>query len=192
MILTFWGEEKTHVSHQPGRLMTLPLIILAFFSVVAGFIELPHNFGHLRLFSGMLERVLPHTVLKAGINGEGLFQALAFLATFAGIYLAYFFYEKQPQRLDRLKQNAGLMRLYRFWYAGWYFDRLYQVLFVRPFVYIASINKNDVIDRFYDGITGITAGLYRSLSYTQSGSLRWYIVGLVVGAIVILGIEIML
>ncbi len=192
VILTFLGEPKTAISNQPGLLMILPLIILAFFSVFAGFIELPHNFAHFALFSGMLEKVLPTTVLKAGIGGEWLFQSLAFVATFAGIYLAYVLYEKQPQRLVKLRGNRSLLWLYRFWHGGWYFDKLYMFLFVRPFVYVAKINKNDVIDRFYSGITAVTAGFYRSLSYTQSGSLRWYIVGLVIGAIVILGIEIML
>jgi NADH-quinone oxidoreductase subunit L len=192
VILTFWGESKTAVGHHPGMLMTVPLVILAFFSVFAGFIELPHNFGHFTLFSNMLQNVLPPTVLKAGIEGEWLFQGLAFLATFAGIYLAYLLYDKQQQRLEKLKQNEFLMSLHSFWFSGWAFDKLYQVLLVKPFVYIAQVNKNDVIDKLYHGITLVTVRLYNSLSYTQSGSLRWYVMGLVIGAIVILGIEILL
>ena len=192
VILTFWGESKTPVGHHPGRLMTVPLVILAFFSVFAGFIELPHNFGQVTLFSDTLEHVLPVTVLKAGITGEWLFQGLAVLATFAGIYLAYFLYGQPQQRLEQLKQNTVLVNLQRFWYTGWGFDKLYQVLLIRPFVYLAQANKNDIIDRLYQGITRVTVRLYKSLSYTQSGSLRWYVMGLVIGAIVILSIEILL
>lgn len=192
VIVTFWGESKTAVGHHPGRLMTVPLIVLAFFSVFAGFIELPHNFGHFTLFSDTLQNVLPVTVLKAGISGEWLFQGLAFIATFAGIYLAYVLYSKQQQRLEQLKQNALLVNLHRLWYAGWGFDKLYQVMIVRPFAYISKVNKNDIVDNLYHGITLVTVRFYRSLSYTQSGSLRWYVMGLVIGAIVILGIEIIL
>jgi NADH-quinone oxidoreductase subunit L len=74
MILVFWGEAKTEIGHRPGKLMTVPLIVLAFFSLFAGFIELPHNFGHFTLFSDLLHQVLPETVLKAGMNNELQFQ----------------------------------------------------------------------------------------------------------------------
>jgi NADH-quinone oxidoreductase subunit L len=192
VILTFYGESKTVVGHHPGKLMTIPLIILAFFSLVAGFIELPHNFGHLTLFSSFLEKTLPETVIKTAVPGEWLFQLLAVLATFAGIYLAYVLYVKQQQRLEKLRQSALWISLYRFWHSGWGFDTLYQVTLVNPFVYIAKVNKNDIIDKFYQGISFVNIRLYRFLSYTQSGSLRWYIMGLVIGAILILGIEIIL
>jgi NADH-quinone oxidoreductase subunit L len=192
MIVVFFGEAKTEIGHHPGKLMTVPLIILAFFSLFAGFIELPHNFGHFRLFSDLLHQVLPETVLKAGMNAELQFQLLALLATFGGIYLAYVFYYKQPQRIEKLKQSGFVMNLYLFWFSGWGFDKLYHVLFVRPVVFIANINKNDVVDKLYQGVTFVTIRLYRSLSFTQSGSLRWYVMGLVIGAIIILSIQIML
>jgi NADH-quinone oxidoreductase subunit L len=192
MIVVFFGEAKTEIGHHPGKLMTVPLIILAFFSLFAGFIELPHNFGHFRLFSDLLHQVLPETVLKAGMNAELQFQLLALLATFGGIYLAYVFYYKQPQRIEKLEQSGFVMNLYLFWFSGWGFDKLYHVLFVRPVVFIANINKNDVVDKLYQGVTFVTIRLYRSLSFTQSGSLRWYVMGLVIGAIIILSIQIML
>ena len=40
IFLTFFGEEKTHVSHVPGSLIHVPLIVLATLSTLAGFIEL--------------------------------------------------------------------------------------------------------------------------------------------------------
>ncbi|NQX42562.1 NADH-quinone oxidoreductase subunit L [Pedobacter steynii] len=192
MILTFWGEMKTAPGQQPGKLMTVPLVILAFLSIFAGFLELPHNFGPFSPFSDLLHQVLPETSLKSGISGELLFQLLAFLATFSGIYIAYIFWYKQPQRIEKLKQSETMMRLYRFWLSGWGFDKLYHLAFVRPVIFIANINKNDVVDKIYQGITLMTVYLYRILSFTQSGSLRWYIMGLVIGAIIILGIQIML
>jgi NADH-quinone oxidoreductase subunit L len=192
MILVFWGEAKTEIDHRPGKLMTVPLIILAFFSLFAGFIELPHNFGHFTLFSDLLHQVLPETILKAGMNNELQFQILALLSTFGGIYVAYIFYYKQPQRIEKLKQSRFVMNLYLFWFSGWGFDKLYNTLIVRPIVFIANVNKNDVVDKLYQGVTFVTVSLYQSLSFTQSGSLRWYIMGLVIGAIIILSMQIML
>lgn len=192
VILTFWTEAKTAVTKLPGKLMTVPLIILSFFSVCAGFIELPHNFGRLTFFSDLLHQVLPETILRSAAKGELLFQLLASLATFAGIYTAYILWYKQPERIEKLKRSEFMLRLYHFWHSGWNFDKLNNILIVRPIVFIANVNKNDLADKIYHGIAFVTVGLYKALSFTQSGSLRWYIMGLVIGAIVILGLQIML
>ncbi|MGX5857169.1 NADH-quinone oxidoreductase subunit L [Dyadobacter jiangsuensis] len=192
MILTFWGEAHTPVGHLPGRRMTLPLVVLAVFSIFAGFMELPHNFGHLTLFSDLLHPVLPETAMRAEIPSEWLFQLLAALATLGGVLLGYHYYYQQPARIESLRRNAALANLHRFWFSGWGFDALYDRMLVKPFIFISKINKSDVTDRLYTGIAGATGEMYKLLSRTQSGSLRWYIMGLVVGAILILGIQIML
>jgi len=192
MLVTFWGEAKTQVGHPPGRLMTVPLMVLAVFSLFAGFIELPHNFGHFTLFSNILHNALPETVLKIDGSAEWIFQLITGIVTFGGIYLAYILYYKRPSIILNLKQSSLARDLYNFWLSGWAFDKLYNTLFVRPIVFIATINKNDIVDGFYRSITFISNRLYRSLSFTQSGSLRWYIMGLVMGAIIILGMEIII
>jgi NADH-quinone oxidoreductase subunit L len=65
-------------------------------------------------------------------------------------------------------------------------------MLVKPFIFISKINKSDITDKLYTGMAAATGEIYKLLSKTQSGSLRWYIMGLVVGAILILGIQIML
>ena len=192
MIITFWGESKTRIVKYPGRIMTIPLLILAFFSVVAGYIELPYNFGHFTLFSNLLHQVLPNTVLKVKMNSEWLFQFIAVLASLGGIYTGYIFYYKRPPYFVKLKESKLIIMLYAFWISGWGFDWVYRKLFVNPFVMLVRVNKNDWIDSFYSGIASLNILLNRILSFTQSGSLRWYIMGLVVGAIIIFSLQIML
>ena len=192
MIVTFWGSSKTEISHLPGKLMTIPLLVLAFFSVLAGFIELPHNFGHLTLFSDFLNPVLPETRMGNESQPEWIFQLLAAAATFGGIYISYLFYFKKPALIANLKQSSWAIGLYQFLFSGWGFDLLYNALFVIPITYISNINKNDVVDQLYKGISFISFKLNKSLSYTQSGSLRWYAMGLLLGAIIILTIQILL
>lgn len=94
--------------------------------------------------------------------------------------------------MEKLKQSAFVMNLYLFWFSGWGFDKLYNSLIVRPIVFIANVNKNDAVDKLYQGVVFVTVCLCQSLSFTQSGSLRWYIMGLVIGAIIILSMQIML
>jgi NADH-quinone oxidoreductase subunit L len=53
-------------------------------------------------------------------------------------------------------------------------DWLYDRLFVRPVVWIARVNKADVIDSIYVGLASVATFCYRVLSLTETGKLRWY------------------
>lgn len=183
VFVTFFGTEKTHVSHPAGWRMTLPLIVLAVLSTTAGFIELPHTMGHVQLFTGFLKPVLPEVAIQHQLESmEWLVQIGAAVLSLAGVYIAYYFFIRKPGLADYVHSTSTM--LHEFWYAGWGFDNLYDTLFVRPFVFLATINKRDIIDKIYDGLVTMANGLNRMLAWTQSGILRWYMIGIVIGAIV--------
>jgi NADH-quinone oxidoreductase subunit L len=185
IFVTFFGQEKTHIGHMPGMSMTLPLIILAALSTFAGFLELPHTFGHFTIFSDMLSPVLPAVSLREGVeSSEWIIQTIAAVTALSGVYVAYYFYQKRSDLLSGFK--SAIRDTYNFWFSGWGFDTLYNTLFVRPFVYIATINKNDVVDRFYAGLVHVAELFNHIFVKTQNGILRWYIMGVVIGAILIL------
>jgi NADH-quinone oxidoreductase subunit L len=187
VFLTFFGEEKTHVSHPAGALMTTPLVVLAILSIVGGFIELPHTLGHLELFSDFLRPVLPHTELRPGAeSSEWIIQLTAAALCLIGIYVAHYFYRQRADLRGELKNS--MIVLNRFWFNGWHFDTLYDLVFVKPFVYLSRINKNDGIDRMYEGIVAIVNFFHARLAQTQNGTMRWYIMGIVIGAIVVLSL----
>lgn len=190
VFLTFFGEEKTHVHHKPQNGILIPLVVLAILSLVGGFIELPHTFGHVTLFSDFLNPVLPSIELKSGIeNSEWLIQIIAAGVALFGIYLAYYFYILKPEKSDQVK--ASFASLHQFWFSGWGFDAVYHTLLVKPFVWLAAINKNDAVDKIYTALVSITHFFHRLFALTQSGLLRWYIMGIVVGAIFILTISLL-
>jgi NADH-quinone oxidoreductase subunit L len=187
VFLTFFGEEKTHVGHPVGALITIPLVVLAALSLFGGFIELPHTLGHLELFTDFLKPVLPSIGMKAGVeSSEWIIQIVAALLCLIGIYIAYFFYRKRTDMRAELK--SSMIVLNRFWFSGWGFDTLYHTLFVRPFVYLAGINKNDFIDKAYTGIVSGVNFFHNTFAQTQNGIMRWYIMGIVIGAIFVLSI----
>jgi len=193
VFLTFYGEAKTPVGHPPGKLVTVPLVVLAILSLVGGFIELPHNFGHVVLFSDFLAPILPAVEVAAGFTPyEWMVQLLAALLSLGGIYLAWLFYLKKPALLHNLERSPAAMKLHRFWFAGWGFDALYDNLVVRPYVFLANLNKRDVIDGFYTGLARMAEGFHVMLAQTQDGVLRNYVTGIVVGAIMILTISLLL
>ena len=68
------------------------------------------------------------------------------------------------------------------------FDRLYNALFVAPFSNIARLDKNDVIDSLYRGFAWAARMGGRGLPATESGKVRWYVLGLALGALIFVGI----
>ena len=191
VFVTFFGVEKTHVAHHAGTAMTIPLIILAVLSLAGGFIELPHNMGHVQLFSDFLAPVLPQVSLHEGVeSSEWTIQLVTIVLSLTGVYLAYYFYVKKPELAEQVKQSLDGMHYV--WFNGWGFDSLYNALFVRPFVFIATINKADVVDKGYSVIVWIAEFFNSLFAKAQAGILRWYVMGIVVGAILIITLGLLL
>ena len=186
VFVTFFGDAKTSVGHHTGKLMNVPMIILAILSIVGGFIELPHTLGHVELFSGFLKSVFPAITLQpnATTGLEWTIQLITIALSLAGIYIAYYFYLKKPEMSGKLKTSLG--GLHHLWFTGWGFDALYNTVLVRPFVFLATVNKRDVIDKFYALIVAASEELHHLFAKTQGGILRWYVMSIVIGAILIL------
>jgi NADH-quinone oxidoreductase subunit L len=182
IFLTFYGEAKTQPVFVPGKLMTIPLIILAFLSLVGGFVELPASFGNVRIFSNLVDLTLPAVIVQKHENLEILFQLLSAIIVLAGIYLAYLFYYKKPA----LAESFSHSRLNKFFEKGWEFDTLYDTLFVKPVVWLSVIDRNDIFDWLNMGISRLALLANRWLSIAQNGKLRWYIMSFVIGIALIL------
>jgi NADH-quinone oxidoreductase subunit L len=191
VFVTFFGAEKTHVAHHAGTAMTVPLIILAFLSLAGGFIELPHTMGHLQLFSGYLAPILPEVSLHEGVeNSEWIIQLVAIALTLTGVYIAYYFYVKKPELPEQVRKSID--GIHYVWFNGWGFDSLYDAVFVKPFVFLATINKADVVDKVYSVIVRIAEFFSGVFGRAQAGILRWYVMGIVVGAILIITLGLLL
>lgn len=98
--------------------------------------------------------------------------------------MAYYFYVVRPTLHSQIKSTVP--QLHNFFLRGWQFDSLYDWVFVKPFVYLSTINKNDLVDLPYNILVSVAGSVHRVLSFTQSGILRWYLIGIVLGAILIL------
>jgi NADH-quinone oxidoreductase subunit L len=192
MLVVFWGDMKTPIGEYPGKLIIVPLVILAVFSVVAGFIEWPHNIIHLTLFSDLVQKVLPETLLKESHPSEIIFQSVAAAVTMGGIYMGYVLYYKNKAVLEYWKGSPDNQAIYKFFYKGWGFDQLYDFVFVRPFVYLAEINKSDFFDKLSIGIASVMRRMNAWISVSQNGSLRWYVGGVLFGILFILTLQLFL
>ena len=193
IFLVFFGEAKASVTKRPGYKIQIPLVVLAVLSLVGGFVNLPPELGNEPLFTRLLDTALPpveqgHFGPLTEMRSEG-FLALAFLI---GLGLAYLFYLRNRQWSDALTATRVGKALHEFWFADWGFDWCYDKLFVQPVLWFARIDKGDVVDAFYNGIADLNELLYRGLSLTENGQVRWYAAGIAAGTVVFVAIALFL
>ena len=193
VFLTFFGTAKTQVSHTPGALMKIPLVVLAVLAIIAGFIELPAPLGNQPHFTGFLQTVLPPVpTLAEGAGSEAILMLITSAVSLIGILLAYLFILRSPALTASLVQSPLGNALHRFWFAGWGFDWLYNTFLVRPYIWLARADRHDVIDLIYAGIVWIARALYQGLRATEDGRVRRYAAVIAAGAIIIIGIVVIL
>jgi len=186
VFLTFYGEQKTEISHYPGMAIKIPLVILGVLSLIAGFIELPHNFGHFSLFGDFMNTMLPAAVLQDPVGiSEGVLQVVAGLLALLGLYMAWQMYGKEnaTRRVSDMPFSAGMTR---FLANGWDFDKLYNIVFVRPLVWLAKIDEKDFVDGIYRRIGWFNLEMNETFSRSQNGKMRYYLMGIGLGAFIIL------
>jgi NADH-quinone oxidoreductase subunit L len=182
VFITFYGETKSQPSFLPGKLMTVPLVILAVLSIVGGFIEIPASLGNIHLFSNLVDNTLPVVVIHGEEYHEWLFQLLSAIIVLSGVYVAYLIYFKKPS----LSEPFSHSRINKFFEKGWGFDKIYDTLIVKPVVWLSVINKNDFLDLWNIGLSRVALILNQLLSATQNGKLRWYLLSVVIGLSIIL------
>ncbi len=196
IFLTFHGEEriepeaKRHL-HESPRVMTVPLVVLAFFSVVAGYVGLPVVFGKkANLFNRFLEPVLdPAHEIHLSLGTEWTLILVSVAVAVCGIYVAYVFYLKSPQMPHNLVRRFP--GVYKLLYNKYYVDEVYDAVFVSPTVKgsEAVYTRFDlrVIDGTIDGTAKATGLAGRVLSLFQSGLVKDYALAMLLGVVIFLG-----
>ncbi len=112
-----------------------------------------------------------------------------FIAMLLGFATAYLFYIVNPTLPKRLAENQR--PLYLFLKNKWYFDELYNVVFVIPAKWIGSFfwkrGDGDVIDGSLNGVAmGIIPFFTRLAGRAQSGYIFTYAFALVIGIAVLI------
>jgi NADH-quinone oxidoreductase subunit L len=196
IFLTFHGEErlepraKEHL-HESPPVMTWPLMILAFFSIVAGYIGLPVVFGkNLNWFGNFLEPVIhPSHEAHLGLSTEWGLIGISVVVALAGIYLAYVFYIRKPQIPHTLVSRFPFV--YKLLYNKYYVDEFYNATIVNPMVKGSELVYNNfdlaVIDATVDGTASTTNFFGKMLSYFQTGLIKDYALIFLLGATLLLG-----
>ena len=131
----------------------------------------------------------PCSVGNATRRRRGLIAAAASLV---GVFLAYLFILQRRVLVERLVATPAGAAVHRWWSAGWGFDWLYDRLFVAPYVWLARVDRDDLIDLGYRAVAWLGVALYGLVRRTQSGRVRWYAAGIAAGAAGILLLAVVL
>ena len=167
--LTFLGRPRTdaaaHAS-ESGPWMTAPLIALAAFALLLGFANVPKDFPVLgSLFGGAaywLKNLLARGLLEKPETLVFDFVPVTFsvVVSLAGLAIGFLIYRGQRLAAGQVDPVEKLGGLFTFLHRRWYFDELYQAVFIRPMQWVADhytrLVDQGVIDRLLEG--GYKAG----------------------------------
>ena len=184
--VVFFGKEKTdHAkhAHESPLIITAPLVILAIFATIGGFIGITNNYGSqfaadhetLSLTQQLLEPLHTPVPMLIGIG-----------VALAGIFLAFSLYKNG----DKDPLPAKLGGLATAMKNKFYFDELYEATFIRAHDFLAAVA--DWIDRWIlegaiiGAIRGGTDLSGRALRLAQTGNLQTYTILFVLGVVLLL------
>jgi NADH-quinone oxidoreductase subunit L len=186
---TFHGEphDEHHyeAAHEAPIWMLIPIGVLAVGSFVAGlpFKELFAGHGIEEFFRESV-KMNPHIIEEM----HHIPQTIAFLPTVMmvlGFLVSYLFYIRRPYLPVELAKTQPM--LYQFLLNKWYFDELYDLIFVRPAKWIGYQlwKKGDgfIIDGFGpDGVSARVLDVTRNVVKIQTGYLYHYAFAMLIGA----------
>ena len=194
IFMTFYGEEKgdKHAhqhAHESPWTMTVPLIVLAVGSTLAGMIWYGDFFGHnVTEFFGAAIYTNHETnhVLHDAHSVPVWVGWSPFIAMLVGLYLAWLFYIRRPGIAPALAEM--FQPAYQFLLNKWYFDEVYDVIFVGFAKWLGRFlwKKGDlgVIDGTINGVSmGIVPYFTRLAGRMQSGYLYHYALVMVLGIV---------
>lgn len=191
IFLTFHGKARAsadvmaHV-HESPRVMTVPLVFLAIGALFAGMIFSGffigsgfEEFWRESLFFGE-----DNTIMEDFHGVPGWVVWSPFFAMVLGFLVSFYFYILSPDTPRRLADEHSI--LYRFLLNKWYFDEIYDAIFVRPAKWTGRFlwKKGDgwFIDGLGpDGVAARVADVTQRVVRLQSGYLYHYAFAMMIG-----------
>ena len=181
IFLVFFGPGHTPVTRRPHYRIVVPVVVLTALSVVGGWFR--HSL--VTFLNGALP---PLVEARSGPLTETLSSIVAALAFLAGLGFAYLFFIRKREFAESLAAGSFLRRLHAFWFDDWGFDWLYDRALVRPFLWIATVNRRDVVDDIFTAVARWNQTAHYALSRTENGHLRWYAAAIGAGAAIFVGV----
>ena len=196
IFMTFHGKPRAshdvmHHVHESPPVMLIPLFVLAAGALFAGAVfEVPfigegyHEFWRTALFAAS-----GNDIMETFEHSPLLVKLAPFVAMLVGTWVAWIFYVRSPKAPHELaEQHRGL---YAFLYNKWYFDEVYDFLFVRPAKRLGTFlwkrGDGTVIDGFGpDGVSAWVIDVTNRVVKLQTGYLYHYAFVMLIGIVALI------
>jgi NADH-quinone oxidoreductase subunit L len=194
LFMTFHGKPRaskkvlSHV-HESPPIMLLPLVPLALgalFAGALGYYVWGMVDGHGHFWRSAIFVLEQNNTLARAHHVPGWVPVLPLIVVLSGIALAWLFYIRRPDLPGALRAKAE--GVYQFLLNKWYFDELYDRIFVRPaFAFGRFLWKRgdvQVIDGFGpNGVAALSRVIARRTSAVQTGYLYHYAFVMLIGVL---------
>jgi len=198
IFMTFHGKPRAshdvmHHVHESGPVMLVPLVLLAAGAVLSGYIGydvLGMVGANGKFWNGSIEFNEVHNALEHAHHVPHWGSVLPTAVAALGIALAYVFYISRPSLPGKVM--AAFPSIYRFLLNKWYFDELYDAMFVEPAKKIGLwlwkvIDTRIIDDLGPNGFAFVSLRLGKYASRLQTGYLYNYAFTMLIGLVLIMG-----
>ena len=188
--LTFTGsfrgtEQQAHHLHESPKAMTLPLMVLALFSIISGYIGLPKVIS---------EKHWLHDFLSTAVTEKELHELShatewLLMGVSVGLVLVMIAFAYKATQKAQFTAAKGFGKILE---NKWYVDELYQAIILTPLnhlgVFLQQIIEKSGIDALVNNIGTSIQWLSTRVRLLQSGIVGSYIFVMVLGIILLLSI----
>ena len=176
------SDQENHL-HESPLAMTLPLILLAIASALAGAIGIPEMMGgHHWLSHNLIPIVGKPIELGLSHSLEWTLMTVSVSIALLALLLAISMYKKKTD-------EEPTTTLGKFFYHKWHIDELYNEVIVEPLNRFAGFLKNVIEKQIIDGAVNGTGKLVqysaRKVRLVQNGQVGYYILFMVAGIILL-------
>ncbi len=197
LILVFHGAPRAdhhtmeHV-HESPWVMLVPLILLAGGAIFVGAVFAPSFIGHgwQEFWRESIANGPDNHIMHAVHEVPGWVPVLPTILGVAGIALAFVMYVLAPGL--PAKAAAAAPALYRFVLNKWYFDELYERIFVRPIRRLAQFlwrtGDTKYIDGMPNGVADLAVGVARGAVRLQTGRVANYAFAMIIGLVLFVSV----
>lgn len=168
IFVIFHGSNTCNVSAHKTLSHNFPLLILLFFSTFFGTYLYPS-----------LLNVFPCSSLL--LKNKFILEFVSSCLSISGILLSYYLWIKNPFFINHIFKIKYINNIHYFFLNGFLFDRVYNLCFLKLYLYIAKKLSHDPINKTIKVCTKMTNILNFYLLKTSNGYIRWYIASIILG-----------
>lgn len=194
LFLVFHGKPRDQKlydhAHESSFVMTLPMCVLATGATIGGIVLAPYYIGvhQVAFWGGSIFNAPSNHIMSLMHHTPYLIAKAPLALGILGIIVAFVCYIAVPK--IPAAAASGLKGVYHFLLNAWYFDKLYDFIFVRPYIALSKnlwkVGDEEIVQGMPISVARITSRSAKAVSWTQNGSFALYAFTMAIGLVVVL------